>query len=128
VLTVENTQHVFHTENPMSTPCFALGEKQVARIKYENGHCYGKLIEAVDIDGCQRTSIELLSKYWMKNNTDEPFRELLHAKQNVFIWVLVGAPYPDSYPHEYDKTLPFIAFPQEDCNTCVTSSFASGLH
>jgi hypothetical protein len=61
-------------------------------------------------------------------NTTETFSELLHANQNVFIWVPVGAPRPDSYPYNYDKKLPSIAFPQKDRNTCVTSSFASCLH
>jgi hypothetical protein len=46
----------------------------------------------------------------------------------VFIWVPVGAPHPNSYPYIYDKKLPSIASPQEDRNTCVTSSFASCLH
>jgi hypothetical protein len=43
----------------------------------------------------------------------------------MFIWVPVGDARPDSYPYEYDETLPPIAFPQEDRNTCVTSSCAS---
>jgi hypothetical protein len=73
VLTVESTSHVFRTENPMSMPCYTLGEKQVAEVKYENSHYYGKLIEAIDIDGWQRTTVELLRKDWMRNNTDEPF-------------------------------------------------------
>jgi hypothetical protein len=109
-------------------PCYTLGEKQGAGIKYENDHYIGKLIEAVDLDGCQRTSNEVLTKDWIARNTTNAFRDLLHAKQNVFIWVPGGAPRPNSYPYIYHKKLPSIAFPQEDHNTCVTSSFASCLH
>jgi hypothetical protein len=112
----------------ISMPCYTLGENQVAGIKYENGHNYGKLIYAVDSDGCQRTSIEFLSEEWISANTDEPFRELLHAKQNVFIWVPVGAPSPDSHPYYYDKKITSIALQQDDRNTCATSSFASCLY
>jgi hypothetical protein len=88
----------------------------------------GKLIDAVDADGHQNTYTDVLSKEWIARNTTEAFRELLHAKQNVFIRVPVGTPHPNSYPYIYDKKLPSIAFPQEDRNTCVTSSFASCLH
>jgi hypothetical protein len=124
---IESIQHVFQTENLMSMPCYTLGERKVAGIKYENDHYIGKLIEAVDNDGRQRTSIEILIKDWIARNMTKAFQELLHANENVFIWVPVGAPCPDSYPYNYDKKLPSIAFPQEDRNTCVTSSFASCL-
>jgi hypothetical protein len=125
---LESTQHVFCTENPMSMPCYTLGERQVAGITYENDHYYGKLIKAADVDGRQKTYTEVLSKDWIARNTTEAFRELLHAKQNVFIWVPVGAPRPDSYPYNYDEELLLIVFPQEDRNTCETSSFASCLY
>jgi hypothetical protein len=125
---LESIQHVFRTENPLQMPCYTLGERQVAGIKYEKNYYYGKLIDAVDADGRQNTYTDVLSKEWIARNTTEAFRELLHAKQNVFIWVPVGAPRPNSYPYEYDKKLPSIAFPQEDRNTCVTSSFSSCLH
>jgi hypothetical protein len=125
---LESTQHVFCTENPMLMACYTLGERQVAAIKYENDHYYGKLIKAVDDDGRQKTYTEVLTKDWIARNTTGAFREVLHAKQNVFIWVPVGAPRPDLNPYNYDKKLPSIAFPQEDRNTCVTSSFASCLY
>jgi hypothetical protein len=113
----------------MSMPCYTLGERQVAGIQYENNHYYGKLIEAVDADGRQKTYTEVLTQDWIARNTTEAFHELLHAKQNVFIWVPVGAPHPDSYSYNYDKKLPSIDFPQEDHNTsCITSSFASCLY
>jgi hypothetical protein len=124
---VESTQHVFCTENPLQMPCYTLGERQLAGIKYENNRYYGKLIGAVDTDGYQNTFTDVLSKEWIARNTTGAFRELLHAKQNVFIWVPVGAPCPVSYPYEYDNKLPSIAFPQEDRNACATSSFASCL-
>jgi len=124
---LESSQHVFCTENPLSMPCYTLGERQVAAMKYENDNYIGKLIEAVDRDGRQRTINEVLTKDWIARNTTKEFRELLKAKQNVFIWVPVGAPRPNSYPYNYDKKLPKIAFPQENRDTCVTSSFASCL-
>jgi hypothetical protein len=80
-------------------PCYTLGERQVAGIKYENNYYYGKLIDAVDADGCQNTYTGVLSKEWIARNTTEAFCDLLHAKQNVFIWVSVGAPRPNSYPY-----------------------------
>jgi hypothetical protein len=103
---LESSQHVFHTENPMSMPCYTLGERQVAGIKYENDHYIGKLIEAVYRDGRQKTSNEVLTKDWIARNTTKSFQELLHANQNVFIWVPVGAPHPNSYPYIYGKKLP----------------------
>jgi hypothetical protein len=105
-------------------PCYTSGERQVAGIKYENGHYYGNLIESVDVNGRQKTNTEVLTKEWIARNTTKAFRELLHAKQNVFIWVPVGARRPDSYPYNYDEEVPSISFPQEDRNTCVTSTFA----
>jgi hypothetical protein len=103
---IECTQHVFCTENLMSMPCYTFGERQVAGTKYENDHYIGKLIDAVDLDGRQRTSNEVLTKEWIARNTTQAIRELLHAKQNVFIWVPVGAPHLNSYPYIYDKKLP----------------------
>jgi hypothetical protein len=38
---LESTQHVFRTENPMSMPCYTLGERQVAGIKYDNAIIMG---------------------------------------------------------------------------------------
>jgi hypothetical protein len=55
------------------------------------------------------------------------FSYTIKKNQNMFIWVPVGDACPDSSPYKYDETLPLIAFPQEDRNTCVTSSFASCL-
>jgi hypothetical protein len=71
---LESTQHVFRTENPMLMPCYTLGERQVAGIKYENDHYCGKLIEAVDVDGHQKTYTEVLTKDWIARNTTEAFR------------------------------------------------------
>jgi hypothetical protein len=77
---LESSQHVFRTENPMSMPCYTLGEKQIAGIKYEKNYYYGKLIDAVDRDGRQKTSNEVLTKEWIARNTTSAFQELLHAK------------------------------------------------
>jgi hypothetical protein len=85
-------------------PCYTLGERQVAGKKYENDHYIGKLFEAVDLDGRQMTSIEVLTRDWIARNTTKAFRELLHTKQNVFIWVPVGALHPDSYPTNTTKS------------------------
>jgi hypothetical protein len=52
---LESTQHVFRTENPLQMPCYTLEERQVAGIKYAKNYYYGKLIDAVDADGCQNT-------------------------------------------------------------------------
>jgi hypothetical protein len=35
---LESTQHVFRTENPLQMPCYTLGERQVAGIKYEKSY------------------------------------------------------------------------------------------
>jgi hypothetical protein len=68
-----SSQHVFRTENPMSMPCYTLGERQVAGIKYENNHYISKLVEAVDRDGRQKTSNEVLTKDWIARNTTNAF-------------------------------------------------------
>jgi hypothetical protein len=107
-------------------PSCTLGEKQVAGIKFEWGHYYGKVINSVERSGRQRTSVELLTEEWIQKDTDESFRKILTKK--LSIWVPVGEARPDSYPYEYDKKLPPIAFPQDNRNTCVTSSFASCLY
>jgi hypothetical protein len=86
------------------------------------------VIQSVEKSGRQRTTVEVLSEEWIKKNTIVSSCQLLRKKQNMFIWVPVGDARPDLYPYDYDKTLPPIAFPQEDRNTCVTSSFASCLH
>jgi hypothetical protein len=48
-------------------PSYSLGEKQVAGIKYERGHYYGKVIQSVAKSGHQRTSAE----YSVKNGLEK---------------------------------------------------------
>jgi hypothetical protein len=86
------------------------------------------VIQSVKKSGRQRTSVELLTDKWIQENTEESFCKLLRKMHNMFIWVPVGDAHPDLYPHEYDKTLPPITFPQDDCNPGVISPFAICLH
>jgi hypothetical protein len=81
VYTVESNQFYLHDRNRDIMPCCTLGKKQVAGIKFENGHDFGKVIESVDRDGSQRTSMELLTNVWIKENTDEAFWDLLKPRK-----------------------------------------------
>jgi hypothetical protein len=108
-------------------PCYVLGEKQIAGIKWdsERGHYYGKVLESVSRDGRVRHTHEVLSNEWVEENITDSFASILKKKQNKFLWVPVGDARPNSYPYEYDQSLPTISFKQETRPTCVTSSFAS---
>jgi hypothetical protein len=66
-LTITTDPLIFHGEAE-KMPSYSLGEKQVAGIKYERGHYYGKVIQSVEKSGHQRTSVEVLSEEWIKKH------------------------------------------------------------
>jgi hypothetical protein len=70
-------------------------------------------------------------KYGLKNGLQERrlkhfMHYYTHSKMCLYGFLLVL--HIRIHTPTTTKKLPSIAFPQEDCNTCVTSSFASCLH
>jgi hypothetical protein len=61
VYTIETIQTIFHVEAEIM-PCYTLGERQVAGIKFEWGHYYEKVINSVEPSERQRNCVEILTQ------------------------------------------------------------------
>ena len=77
-----------------------------------------------------RTTVtEGLDDVWVEENFSQAFLNTLQEQSDKYLWIPVGTARPNCvYPYDYNLDYPQIKFPQEDRETCVTSSFASCLY
>jgi hypothetical protein len=120
----------FDTRRPDQLPCYTLGEKQIASLRYDpkTERFWGKVITAV-IKNRKSYCAELVPTTWVQANLSPEFINTIKTHAHKFIWIPAGnARDASDYPYEYDETFPKIHYLQGESNTCASSSLASCLH